>query len=73
MDPFLRALAAPFLLGLCAGWVLLAGMLLSDAFGLHSLLLQSEVAALATAMLLFAFGTGFGCLSLGTALMRGPP
>lgn len=67
--PLLRFLLHHCLIGIAAGWMLLAGLLLTDAMGLASLIFTSSSWIEAMVLLLVFFAITFGSLSMGTGVM----
>lgn len=56
------------LIGVAAGWTLLAVLLWTDAFALHTLVFGGEHALLALVMLGAGFAITFGSAAMGTAV-----
>jgi len=65
----LRFLAGHLVVGLAAGWTLLALLLWTDVGGLATLLWESPDWPLLLAMLAFGFAITFGSLAMGTGVM----
>lgn len=60
-------LVAHAVAGACCGWLVLGGLLATDAVGLRTLLANAEDGPLALILLLLQFGAGFATFALGTA------
>ncbi len=69
----LRFLALHTGIGIGAGWLLLALLLMTDANGIGSLIWTSETPALAVAMLGVAFSITFGGAAAAAAVMMMSP
>lgn len=68
-SPLLRFLLHHCLIGIAAGWLLLAGLLLSDAMGLATLIFTSASWIEAMVLLSVFFAITFGSLAMGTGVM----
>lgn len=68
-SPLLRFLLHHCLIGIAAGWLLLAGLLLTDAMGLATLIFTSASWIEAMVLLLVFFAITFGSLAMGTGVM----
>jgi len=66
----LRFLAGHLLVGIAAGWMVLAAMLWLDVGGLATLLWASPDWPVLLALLLFGFAITFGSLAMGTGVME---
>ncbi len=71
-SPLLAFLLRHCLVGIAAGWLLLAGLLASDAMGLRSLIFASDFWLEAMVLLLVFFAITFGSLAMGTGVMLLP-
>jgi hypothetical protein len=67
-DPGLRRLLVQAGLGALLGWAVLAGLLLTDAAGLATIVLGSDLSAVALTMLALQFGAGFATFAVATAM-----
>ncbi len=68
-SPLLRFLLHHCLIGIASGWLLLAGLLLTDAMGLATLIFSSAFWVEAMVLLLVFFAITFGSLAMGTGVM----
>ncbi len=68
-SPLLRFLLHHCLIGIAAGWTLLAGLLLSNAMGLQTLIFSSAFWLEAMILLTVFFAITFGSLAMGTGVM----
>ncbi|GAB5469636.1 MAG: hypothetical protein Kilf2KO_26660 [Rhodospirillales bacterium] len=68
-QPLLRFLFRNCLLGIAAGWLILAGLLASDVGRLGSLIFASPHWPEAMVLLIVFFAITFGSLAMGTAVM----
>lgn len=71
-DPDLRRLLAHAGLGAVLGWAILAGLLVTDAAGLATLIAGSDLGSMAVALLALQFGGGFATFAAATALALPP-
>ncbi len=74
--PLIRFLLQNALLGIAVGWMLLAALILGDAFGLGALLRASSSPLVALALLALGFAVTFGGAAMATAVFlirREPP
>jgi hypothetical protein len=68
-QPLIRFLIAHCLIGIAAGWLMLAGLLALDVGGLGTLIMRSAAPWLAIAVLAFGIAVTFGSASMGAAIM----
>lgn len=68
----LRFLAAQCATGVAAGWLFLAGLLWTDAWGLWSRLAAAADPTVPVAMLLIVFAITFGSAAIATGVMMMP-
>ena len=71
-DPHLRRLLAHAGAGAVLGWTVLAGLLVTDAAGLASLIAGSDAGHVALAVLALQFAAGFATFAVATALALPP-
>ena len=69
LPPLLAYLGRHCLIGIAAGWSLLAGLIATDVGSLWSLLSRSGHWPEALALLVIFFAITFGSLAMGTAVM----
>lgn len=67
-DPGMRRLLVQAGVGALLGWAVLAGLLLTDAAGLATVVLGSDLRAVALTLLAFEFAAGFATFAAATAL-----
>jgi hypothetical protein len=66
----LRLLAINCAIGVCAGWTLLATLILTDTAGLATLIRASDSPFVPVAMLAAGFAVTFGSAAMGVAVMQ---
>jgi hypothetical protein len=66
----LRLLAINCAIGICAGWTLLATLILTDTAGLTTLICASDSPSVLVAMLAAGFAVTFGSAAMGVAVMQ---
>lgn len=71
-NPLLRLLVVNWLIGLAATVLVVGGLLLTDAAGLRSLIVRSDAAVPAIALLFFGFLITLTSAAMGTAIMGLP-
>ncbi|MGD9508206.1 MAG: hypothetical protein AB7I59_27295 [Geminicoccaceae bacterium] len=72
-DPGLRRLLVQACAGGLVGWAVLAGLLLTDAAGLATIILGSDLRAVALAVLALQFAAGFAVFTVATAMAMPQP
>jgi len=68
-SPLLRFLLHHCLIGIASGWLVLGGLLASNAMGLRDLIFTSNHWLEAMVLLLVFFAITFGSLAMGTGVM----
>ena len=66
----IRFLARHAAIGIFVSWLVLAGLLFTDAGGLYSTLAASDIGLLALLLLAFGFAITFGSTAMGVAVMQ---
>ncbi len=72
MPKMVKFLLENAVVGIVAGWVLLAYLILSDSFGLGTVIFHSALPILPIFLLMVGFSITFGSVSMGIAIMTLP-
>lgn len=72
MPNLLKLLARNLVMGIAAGWITLALLMVTNTSGLHDVVFGSSQPLLPLGLLLFGFTLTFGSVSMGAAIMMLP-